>query len=117
MHRHRLFALTLFLAPALGACHRSCSSSPDELSRRADGGAWAPGMPSIVEVKPPPLPESSAKPTVFPLGTLPADAPFEGRLELRVELHNEENDELGIATYHFTLKGGKLRWDIFGDGG
>jgi hypothetical protein len=51
----------------------------------------------------------------YALGPLPADAPFEGIVALQVALPDQP--EHATARYTFYMKGKKLRWDLFSEGG
>lgn len=53
--------------------------------------------------------------TEFALGPLAPGAPFEGTVGVRVA--TIESDTTEYATYHFVLKGRKVRWDLFSEGG
>jgi len=101
----RSCAVLLALAPS---CGRSVEATP------RDAGA-------------PPAPAASARPvdaaadvvdhhaTKFVLGPLPDNAPFEGSVTLQVALTTEP--DLPPAKYTFFMKGKKVRWDLFTEGG
>jgi hypothetical protein len=52
-----------------------------------------------------------SKHTVFPLAPLPPDAPFQGRLTLRVASFDAEKTE--YSSYYVYVRRGAARWDLF----
>ena len=121
--RRRAGAFAALLVVSCSACSRT----PTELPA---GEASAPSPPGPPTPQAPPSSPSSPDDdwgttadggrTLFPLGPLPADAPFQGRISLQIAEPvdtDTEPDSTEIARYDFTVQGKKARWDLFSRGG
>jgi hypothetical protein len=115
-------AFTVLLLPPLWG---ACSRAPTELPPGDAASAVAPGSATPIA---PATRTSEADewgttadggPTLFPLGPLPPDAPFQGRLTIQVVIPGDTDDPetTESARYNFTIKGKKARWDLFSRGG
>jgi hypothetical protein len=90
----------------------SCSHTPKEHPAAADAGS-----PATSASAEPAKADWGAGPTVFELGPLPPEAPFEGRVTVQVTANDEQAGLGEPASYYFTMKGKKARWDLFDKGG
>jgi hypothetical protein len=112
MHR----AASIVLIVSLSGC--SCSRAPRELASTDAAPVIRPLSSARLDAGAAGASSSEGKPRLFPLGPLPADAPFEGRVTVVVEsMTDVDEGSTSSATYHFTTKGHKARWDLFGSGG
>lgn len=103
-----------FAAAALAAAMLACGRAPEQ--RRTADASPAPTRAATGE----PLHDAATdadprRGTTLTLGPLPADAPFEGRLALEASIVSDPTSV--PARYEFLVKGKRLRWDLFGDGG
>jgi hypothetical protein len=118
-----LHVVSVISLMAITSCSRACSKSvPEPVPEQEAAADAAPNDATDASPNGDSGVDWGGGPTLFKLGELPADAPWEGTLSLQVSLNTEtdvtENaEDAPPATYYFALRGKKARWDLFSRSG